>query len=270
VIPKSASKRWARLESSAAITFAVIKISRSRAEASPIFPIGVAARNNFPDIALSFPKSDSVRIIPLTSSNPVFLKSHYDYKNVIIIQSEYPGRGELLPYIYYAKYNWFDKAVIIHDSVFFYRRIPFEKIKLHAVPLWHFDKVHNKTHLDNTMRIIKNLNYSALIQNCFLNNNKWTGCFGVQTFIKRNFLLYVMNKYNVSNLIPVVTCRDDRCCMERIMAILFYLELKTTNLSILGNITRSGLFGKYNYDKMIEEVKKHKLSFAVVKIFTGR
>ena len=46
----------------------------------------------------------------------------FEYKNITIIQSEYPGRGELLPYIYYLKYNWFDNAVIIHDSVFFIKK----------------------------------------------------------------------------------------------------------------------------------------------------
>jgi hypothetical protein len=39
------------------------------------------------------------------------------YKTTII-NSEYHGRGELLPYYYYLQNKFVDKAVIIHDSVF--------------------------------------------------------------------------------------------------------------------------------------------------------
>ena len=39
------------------------------------------------------------------NSNQNFVKADFDYKNVEIIQSEFPGRGELLPYYYYLKNN---------------------------------------------------------------------------------------------------------------------------------------------------------------------
>jgi len=39
------------------------------------------------------------------------------YKTTVI-NSEYPGRGELLPYYYYLHNKLFETAVIIHDSVF--------------------------------------------------------------------------------------------------------------------------------------------------------
>ena len=61
------------------------------------------------------------------NSNYEYVKSEFDYKNIEIIQSEFPGRGELLPYYYLLKYKFFKNAVIIHDSVFFHKRIPFEK-----------------------------------------------------------------------------------------------------------------------------------------------
>jgi len=61
------------------------------------------------------------------NSNYIYVKPMFEYKNIEIIQSEYPGRGELLPYIYYLKNKWFDKAIIIHDSVFFHKRFNFDK-----------------------------------------------------------------------------------------------------------------------------------------------
>ena len=61
------------------------------------------------------------------NSNQDFVKAEFEYKNVIYEQSEYPGRGELLPYTYFLKNHYFDNAVIIHDSVFFHKRVNFEK-----------------------------------------------------------------------------------------------------------------------------------------------
>jgi hypothetical protein len=34
------------------------------------------------------------------NSNQNYVKADFDYKNIQIIQSEFPGRGELLPYYY--------------------------------------------------------------------------------------------------------------------------------------------------------------------------
>lgn len=71
------------------------------------------------------------------NSNYDYVKSNFNYKNIEIIQSEYPGRGELLPFVYYLRHKWFENAVIIHDSLFFHKRIPFESFKLPVLPLWH-------------------------------------------------------------------------------------------------------------------------------------
>ena len=56
------------------------------------------------------------------NSDQSFVKDEFNYRNVIHIQSEFPGRGELLPYYYFHKNKFFENAVIIHDSVFFHER----------------------------------------------------------------------------------------------------------------------------------------------------
>ena len=38
--------------------------------------------------------------------------------NSMIIKSEYPKRGEFLPYYYFLKTKFCDTAVILHDSIF--------------------------------------------------------------------------------------------------------------------------------------------------------
>ena len=143
------------------------------------------------------------------NSDKRYLKSEHNYKNLTIIQSEFPGRGELLPYIYYAKNKWFERAVIIHDGVFFHRRIPFERIKKPFMPLWHFNKVHNKTHFENNIKVSNVLNKCKLITHYLTNEtNKWTGVFGAQSLINYNFLIHITNKYNIDRLINVVIVLD--------------------------------------------------------------
>jgi len=62
------------------------------------------------------------------NSNQNYVKADFDYKNVEIIHSEYPCRGELLPYYYFFKQRFFRNAIILHDSVFFHRKINFNKL----------------------------------------------------------------------------------------------------------------------------------------------
>jgi hypothetical protein len=200
------------------------------------------------------------------NSNPAFLKADHDYKNLIVIQGEYPGRGELLPYIYYARNKWFDRAVIIHDSVFFHKRISFEDVNLPVVSLWHFSKGFNR--VDYDPNIAKRLNYGDIINNC-AKNRDWVGCFGVQSFIKHSFLIHIMNKYHIPNLLHVVTSRPNRCCLERVFAIIFFLELRVLNTSILGKI--EGLMASGStYESYIQDLKNRRLKAPIIKVFTGR
>jgi hypothetical protein len=202
------------------------------------------------------------------NSNKTFLKEDETYPNVIsIIQSEHHGRGELLPYFYFAVYKWFDYAVIIHDSVFFEKRVPFEKYKFQVIPLWYFPNIHIQSHYNNNMKIANTLNYSNIIKYNIVNNNKILGCFGVQSFIKYEFLIHIIKKYGLVRLLNVVKNREDRCSLERIFAVIFFLELKKYK-TILGNIFDYN-FGK-TYEKYIQDKNNNKIDKPVVKVFTGR
>ena len=200
------------------------------------------------------------------NSQQNFLKADKPYKNVTVIQSQYPRRGELLPYIYFAQNKWFDRAVILHDSVFFHRRIPFENIQLPVVTLWGFDKVNNHDHLPTTLKLIKQLKYPKIITNYYLSNKQWVGCFGVQSYISHNFLTYIMNKYQIQNLVNVVTTREQRCSLERIFAVIFHMETKITK-NLFGYIRDWSL----TFNHYIKTLRKYKkVTGPVVKVFTGR
>ena len=212
------------------------------------------------------------------NSDKNFVKADFDYKNVEIIESEFKGRGELLPYYYYIKYKFFDNAVIIHDSVFFHKKINFDLLNnINVLPLWFFDR--DKENLNNTLRIINNLKNKILIEpQLSFNNiviglphNNWYGCFGVQSYINHGFLLQLQNKYNLTNMISAVSCRADRCCLERIFGCIFYAEnpkiIKPK--ALLGNIYNYDTWG-LTFDDYMNNLKMNKKIRPIIKVWTGR
>jgi hypothetical protein len=214
------------------------------------------------------------------NSNQDFVNADFDYKNIEIIQSEYPKRGELLPYIYYIKNKWFDNAVIIHDSVFIHKRINFSAIKTSVLPLWHH--VYDKENLNNLMRISSYLNNSSLIKQKLkgetqlsvlgMKNESLDLCFGVQAYINHNFLLHIQKKYNITNLVNAVHCRSDRCALERIMGMIFCIENRSLlkSGSLFGDIVTTPKAFQYKYKDYIYDFRKNTIPSIFVKVWTGR
>jgi hypothetical protein len=214
------------------------------------------------------------------NSNKQFVSADHDYKNVEIIQSEYPKRGELLPYIYFLRHKWFENAVIIHDSVFIHKRIPFENLRYKVMPLWHVN--YDKENLNNLLRICNKLRNNYHLKQMlkgseinilgFNNNDKFDLCFGVQSYINLHFLEMLENKYNITNLISVINSRPDRCGLERIMGLLFCEEYSLLKIkgSLFGNIFRHHQSFNYNYDTYLQDFKNKTAREPFVKVWTGR
>lgn len=211
------------------------------------------------------------------NSDQSLVKADFDYKNIEIINSEYPGRGELLPYIYFYRNKWFDSAIIIHDSVFIHKRIDFSKFKVPVLPLWHFpnfdDDIQNTiriiSSLKNSNRIMESLNNPNYLLKNF-NENNWCGVFGCQSYIKHDFLSKIFVKYDFNRLIGVVIRRIDRCSLERLFGVIFYREggyVKGVK-SLFGNILSTN-WG-YTYDDYINAFNEKRLPYPWVKVWTGR
>ena len=213
------------------------------------------------------------------NSNQQFVKADFEYKNVEVIQSEFHGSGELLPYYYYIQNKFFKNAVIIHDSVFFHKRINFELLNgVNVIPLWFFYA--DEENIENTKKITRVLRNSYHIEDKIsISNNivgmpqsKWYGCFGVQSYINHDFLLSIEEKYKISNLLNIVKTRPDRCCLERIFGCIFFTEnpkLLTTK-SIFGNISKHTKSARYSFDEYMSNLKKGTIPYYVVKVWTGR
>lgn len=214
------------------------------------------------------------------NSNYDFVKSYHEYDNIEIVQSEYKGRGELLPYYYYYKNKYFKNAFIIHDSIFIHRKINFDKMSnIDVLPLWHFNA--DKENVNNSIYLTSNFkNQYMLHKNLTMNeikilgiNNDWIGCFGVQSYINHDFLVRIVNKYNLFTLLNKVQSRPDRCCLERIFGLIFYLESGFTKKykSLFGHIYHHNSAFNYTYDNYLNDLKvKKKLPKGIIKVWTGR
>ena len=212
------------------------------------------------------------------NSNQEFVKAEFNYDNIEIIQSEYNGRGELLPYIYFLKYKWFENAVILHDSVFIHKKILFNRIKTPIMPLWHFN--YDKENIHNILRISSGLKNNIQLRQFITQTNKnmlaihkpeFVCCFGVQAYINHSFLVSLETKYKITNLVHFIKTKSDRCALERLMGLLFSLEytpLMNYN-SLLGDIQRVGNWG-YSYDEYENHFNEHKIMKIVVKVWSGR
>jgi hypothetical protein len=213
------------------------------------------------------------------NSNQEFVIADHEYKNVTVIQSEYPGRGELLPYIYYLRYKWFPKAIIIHDSLFIHKRIPFETLNMQVLPLWHH--IYDKENVNGLLKLASSLknNHNLLdkingstINILGLNKNSFNLCFGGQAFIQLTFLERLQNKYNINALVKVIRNRTDRCAFERIIGLLFceeYPELINVN-SLFGDIMNKYKAFEYNYDEYTVDFQRKKIIYPFIKVWTGR
>ena len=176
-----------------------------------------------------------------------WVSNHHLYKTTII-NSSCKISGEILPYYFYIKNNWFKKAVIIHDSVFITRYIDFsfEKYKM----IWNFSHL-----FDNKIKeleLIDKLDNNLEVKIYYNDTSSWYGCFGAMCCIDRDYLLLINKRHNLLNLAQYINSRIDRQAWERILGCLLSLHDNIYNDVLLGDINGYGKFG-YTYQDFIKD-----------------
>jgi hypothetical protein len=203
--------------------------------------------------------------------------SNYDYVklddnikiyNCNIIQSEYNARGEILGYYYFYNTKPFEKAVIIHDSVFINTYIDFniyDNIKF----IWHF----TSNWFDETAEtlLINKISNGDILKKYYNNRELIHGCFGVQSVISYKFLHMLEEKYSLFNLLDIIYSRNERMNLERIFALMCIHENNelSNKPSIFGVIHQYTTFG-YSYEDYIKDKNDNNLSKEIIKVWTGR
>ena len=175
------------------------------------------------------------------NSNPEHV-SENTFADCTIINSEFPKRGEILAYYYFWKTKPFDKAIIIHDSVFIQKYIDFSLLP-EITYLWKF--IHTWDNQELEIRMINTLqtsekNKETLLQ-LYEKKEEWNGCFGAMSVVNYKFLNDIEIKYNfLKSYIPYINHRDKRMTFERIYGLICMAHLKTSNINTENNKT---LFG---------------------------
>ena len=190
------------------------------------------------------------------NSNYQYVTNHVLY-NTTIIPSEFPGRGELLPYYYYLQNKLFDIAVIIHDSVFVNTYIDFSVDKYKII--WEFE--HTWDQIADETKMIKVFNDVELL-NFYENKSLWKGCFGGMVIIKHDFLQEINRKYDISKLLNHVLDRRSRKSFERVIACL--LQKTHTKTTLYGTIHSYMKWGTRFHHK------HHYSHLPLTKVWTGR
>jgi len=207
-----------------------------------------------------------------------------ELSNTTTIESEYPNRGELLPYYYYLKNKFCDIAVILHDSVFIQQYINFhvDEYKM----LWHFPSYLMKDGQSSGKQIeqIRALNNGDLNHMYeYFYFNKFNGCFGAMSIITYDYLNEINNIFKIGELLPHVTSRISRCAFERVFSFLLIYKHNRgdvanggsmwnsrgniKHLSLLGDIIKYCKWG-ITFDEYIKY--RHTMKLPIVKVWTGR
>jgi hypothetical protein len=186
--------------------------------------------------------------------------------NTMIIRSEYPKRGEYLPYYYYLKTNFCETAVILHDSVFIKTYINFNVNSYKILLEFGRENITDPSSIQHQRTFLSAIN-SEKLNNFYIKKdfNIWKGCFGCMTAIKYNYLKSIDNEFRLACLIPHITCKYARCAFERIIGCL--LQVNVTEKSLFGSIHTYCPWGLTYNGYLRQEYNKN---LPMVKVWSGR
>ena len=202
------------------------------------------------------------------NSNKEYL-SELELTNTEIVESEFKGAGEILPYYYFYKMRPSNKMIFLHDSMFIIDKlneIKINKVKTYSY-LFYFTKL-KYYKKDDTLYYFKKLKKNDILIKLFLKSN-WVGCFGVTSVITLDFLNKIQYYYNFFNLLNHINDRIGRMCLERIFAILCYSLTSQNNYLINDIFTNKGdwLVNINNYTKYINIWKEKS---PIIKLWNNR
>jgi hypothetical protein len=195
---------------------------------------------------------------------------------VEIIQSEFPGAGEFLPYYYLLTRQLFKKAIIMQDSMILTTQpIAYESVEDFMFLYENKDGPQDEFawgHLIGTTKVPKEI--GALIK-----SGNWLTCFGTCMVITFDFLKEVEDKVGFTQWKTIVKDRGTRIDLERTMALACcYLRPNKTTFSLFGSwgeIQVVKIFGDrgYSLGHYLEDKQKYTngtLPYEFIKIFNGR
>ena len=192
--------------------------------------------------------------------------------NCMIVKGEFPGCGEMLAYYYFHKYRLFEKAIVIHDSVFIQAKLEVESVD-DVEFLWHFVAFSDDILIYDYKLYKQKLGLEADEWADVWDKKQWLGCFGVMSIITYTFLDSLVTKYNLFSMLPKIKNREDRMAQERIFGFLGTFELGLKNKKIKSTF---GHIHKYIYpyyswaSYQVDKPSNNLDGRQIIKVYTGR
>ena len=195
--------------------------------------------------------------------------------NTDVIESEYRGAGEILPYFYFFQHKWADRMIILHDSMTLHR--PFRPAELEGILRfhWHFSMKEKAYHTKMALQFSSMRHHEGLLS--FLNDStsQWMGCFGGAAMISYDAVEHLEKKYGFfSTLVLAIKTRKDREAFERMLGAVTFFEkmVERDTCSTFGDITRyPGAFtDNMNKETTTYQVQQANYDTAILKIWRGR
>jgi hypothetical protein len=213
------------------------------------------------------------KIIVIDDNSKLEINNKQPYDNVEIVKSEFPGCGEVYGYYYGWKYTPFKHFIVLHDSMFLKEKLPVLKQKV--IFLWHFDKYLGQGiegEGDGNPYFIKFCKEETIkpLLDLYYEKSKWYGCFGVTSLISFDLVDLIFKKYDFENCIKNVKTRHHREAMERVFALICFLEESKLRFfpSICGNILQFNESYNYTWDNYVHKrLNGNKL---IIKVWSGR
>ncbi len=203
------------------------------------------------------------------SSYPMSLNENDDFT---VVQSEYPGAGEILPYYYFLKYRWASKMIFLHDSMRVIRPFTAEELKDPVKFHWYFE-THAWDAFYPAIDLLSKLNHASDLIHFNTQHHLWYGCFGVASTVDLDALQQVEDKYNMTEILAQnVYCRNQRCALERIYALIMFKEgyLKPESCANFGEIFSHPSAYTHIPEEGINAIKNSDYPHAIVKTWRGR
>lgn len=201
------------------------------------------------------------------NSDPRFLdERNFPMYDCEVIQSEFPGRGEILGYYYFLHLHPFEKAVILHDSCFVNGPIPFLRPHSDGVQ-FHWWIPHHWDDDEKIISLLEQFKDSETLIKKYHKKGEWNGCFGLMSCIEWGVVAALDRQFSfVKKGVEIITDREKRCCMERIFAVMVrvFREKSMPEKARFGNIFNYCQWG-LNYDSRTK--LRH---LPLIKVWTGR
>ena len=200
----------------------------------------------------------------------------YPMSGVEIIQSEFPGAGEILPYYYMYHRKLGKKAIILQDSMFIQRKLEISDVKDYKF-LWYFNSHNSIWEVAEKLRaVIMSIETwsQTLYEGIYdtMMEYEWHGCFGSCMIITLDFLHELQEKTRIFDLLGEIKARSDRCMLERLLGIYthYIINKDGKDISLLGNISRHCYAWGLTYDKYVSDYAVLMKEHAIIKVWNGR